>query len=341
MKMLYGVIRCYTIFLISLVFFACSDNPVENTDCPQFTNEIAIVSHSPYGNPIWHPNGNYIGFNYTPLDSITYPYGTNCYGKQHFNYDFTGFWLVNIDGTNKRRILPYQLSWAQWSLDGKWVVFNIGAQIYKMPFNVADEKFDTTQIQQLTFEGRNFFPAWSPDGEWITYDSNNDSPNGMNFIWKMKADGTQKIRIAYDPESGEIRMPSWSPDNKYIVHQRYVGVGAPEIVIMEVNGENPIRLTFDTNDDSFPKYSPDGSQLAFTSQQDGRPRQLRIIDLSDNTSNKLTDRGATEIFSWSPDGEKIVYTQHDYSEWTYDNGVLWIIDLKTGTEHQLTFNTKK
>ncbi len=46
--------------------------------------------------------------------------------------------------------------------------------------------FDDTITIRLTTSGHNFSPSWSKDGLWIAYDSNDDSPTGGNFIWKMK-----------------------------------------------------------------------------------------------------------------------------------------------------------
>lgn len=339
-------IKIKNILLIFVsIFLACSDNVVENdkNPCPP----IDIVAQPPYNNPIWHPSGKFIGFNYTPLDSITYPYGKNCIGVQHFNYDSTGFWLVNIDGTNKRRIFSYQLFLADWSPDGKWISFVSNSQIYKMPFDIVKEKFDTTQMEQLTFEGKNFNPAWSPDGKWIAFDSNKDSPNGMYFIWKMKSDGTQKIRIAYEPNSGEIRMPNWSPDSKRIIHQRYVaGVGGTsEIFEMDSDGNNIKRLTFNQNMDSYPRYSFQINMIAFLTQYEGSYPQIFLMDATEANFKQITTKGVDVNFglpfSWSPDGEKIIYTQYNANNWNYDNGVLWIINTSTGAEFQLTFNTVK
>jgi hypothetical protein len=43
-------------------------------------------------------------------------------------------------------------------------------------------------------------------------------------------------------------------------------------------------------------------------------------------------------FSWSLPGEKIVYTRYQSTDWTMNNGVLWMIDVISGTQTQLTFN---
>lgn len=335
-------IKIATIFIIFIIV-SCSKNinDIDKNPCPP----IQVVPKAPYSNPVWHPGGKFIGFNYTFLDSITYPYGQNCIGVQHFNYDSSGFWLINPDGTNMRRIFPYHLQVVAWSPDGRWIAFVNDAQIYKMPFIVEEEKFDTTQIEQLTFEGKNFFPAWSPDGKWIAFDSNNNSPNGMYFIWKMRVDGTQKTRIAYEPSSGEIRMPNWSPDGKRIIHQKYIlGVGAPEIFEIDNNGNDIKRLTFDQDMDSYPVYSYQNNMIAFLKQRTGYP-QIWLMDETGSNLRQMTNSGVDAAFglpfSWSPDGEKLVYTHYNSNNWSYNNGVLWILNISTGAEYQLTFNIAK
>jgi len=325
------------IFMLS----GCKDNnPVdEHSPCPP----IDIVPEPSYNSPVWHPSGKFIGFNHTPLQSITYPYGKGCLGEQHFRRDSTGFWLINPDGTNMHRIFPYTLQTPAWSPDGNWIAFVAGAQIYKMKF--TGSTFDTTTLVQLTTEGRNFFPAWSPDGQWIVFDSNSDSPNGMNFIWKMKANGLAKKRIAYNPSEGEIRMPNWSPNSQNIVHIRYlIDVFSSEIFVMDSNGTNPIRLTFNNTTDNYPIYSPNGVKIAFTSQSNGGQPQIWIMNSDASNKSQLTVTGVDASFgrpfSWRPDGQYIVYTDYRSDDWTYDNGTLWMLNPVTGGKKQLTFNIK-
>ena len=174
-----------------LFFLSCDVNNNDD-DNPPPCPPIQIDAPSPYDSPSWHPSGDFIGFNYTPLHKTTYSYGEHCQGVYEWDSEMSGFWLINSDGTNMRRIFTYKLQTPVWSPDGKWIAFVIPVgderHIFKMQFNGTT--FDTTTLVQLTTEGRNFFPDWSPDGQWIAYDSNTDSPNGMQFIWKMKSDGT-------------------------------------------------------------------------------------------------------------------------------------------------------
>jgi Tol biopolymer transport system component len=52
--------------------------------------------------------------------------------------------------------------------------------------------------------------------------------------------------------------------------------------------------------------------------------------------NQLTVCGGEEP-SWSPDGTMIVYTKY-LDNGSPENGVLWLIDVRSRTEKQLTFH---
>jgi TolB protein len=325
--------------IIALCLNTCNNNPVNDDESPCGYIDPLIIPQPPYSSPIWHPGGQFIGFNHTPLKRITYPYGEECWGEQEFDTDSAGFWLVNHDGTNKHRIFPYTLQSPAWSPDGEWISFVLGAQIFKMKFTGTG--FDTSSCVQLTLTGRNFFPAWSPDGQWMAYDSDRDDPIGANVIWKMRLDGSDQTDISQHG-IGEWRMPDWAPDGKHIVHQRYINAGAPEIVVMDTAGGNSIRLTYDERFDKYPRYSPDGTKIAFVSHSPLTGINIWIMVTDGSSLQQVTSNGVDADmgipFSWSPIGEKLVYTRYRPDDWTMNNGVLWMMDIISGDNTQLSFN---
>ena len=168
------------VFILFLVVLGCKDNTTSsNPPCSGI--DPSIIPEPPYNSPVWHPNGQFIGFNHTPLRNIIYP--NPCNPEQEFAADSTGFWLINSDGTNMRRIFPYTLQNPTWSPDGEWIAFVSGAQILKMRF--TGTVFDTTTLIQLTTSGNSYFPAWSPDGQWIVYDRSLADGSGSAGVWIM------------------------------------------------------------------------------------------------------------------------------------------------------------
>jgi Tol biopolymer transport system component len=313
--------------IITIVLFSCDDDSGKSK-CPPYD----IVLESPYNDPVWHPSGLFIGFNHKPIKEIHYRNGYDCPHQAVYKYnnDSAGFWLINSDGTNQRRILPYTLTTPAWSPDGKWMAFSKGAQICILPFDGI--QFDTAAIVPLTTEGRNFFPAWSPDGKWIAYDSDQNSPTGLKFIWKMRKSGLSKMRIAFTPNEGETRMPWWGEDYT-IVHQRYIGKGSPEIFRMDSTGNNVVRLTENNIMEMYPKYSPINESISYISYSG---MELWIINVTTNSSTLLTNGGCLS-YSWSSEG-KIVYLNFDNSRIDETRGTLWTMDSDGNNKCQLTYN---
>jgi Tol biopolymer transport system component len=195
--------------LLALVFLLVTcKNESDNKGCPHYE----LFVESPYNDPIWHPSGEIIGFNHVPIKEINYINGYDCphQAEYIFEQDSAGFWLINADGSNQRRVLPYMLECPAWSPDGKWIAFSSGAQICIMPFD--GEQFDTTNIIQLTFSGRNFFPSWSPDGKWIAFDESICNESVACGVWMINVTSKQyrfvKLYGMY---------PSWHPSGEHLI----------------------------------------------------------------------------------------------------------------------------
>ncbi len=109
-----------------------------------------------------------------------------------------------------------------------------------------------------------------------------------------------------------------SPDGKqvlYAVRQALMTEDKSEFInhifLSSISGSNAIELTKGEKNSSNPKWSPDGSRIAFQSNREGK-NNLYIIDPSGGEAEKITD-AQTNIsdFEWAPDGHSIAYIQVD------------------------------
>jgi tricorn protease len=72
------------------------------------------------------------------------------------------------------------------------------------------------------------------------------------------------------------------------------------------NGGVARRLTANPGTVSFPVFSPDGSEIAFTSRDEGHP-EAWIMDADGGPANRLTFMGAlTQVVGWSGDGGRVI-----------------------------------
>jgi TolB protein len=320
-----------------LILAGCKDNgnPADGGGGISPPLPIPITA---YHSPIWHPGGRFIGFNHTPFKTLHYSNGGEYPDKYELDVDSTGFWLVNADGTNMRRIFPYQLQTPAWSPDGEWIAFVAGAQVFKM--RLIGTTFDTTTLVQLTTEGSNFFPAWRPDGLWMTYDRSLADSSGPGGIWIMKPDGTQKHAVFGGA------FPTWHANGQSLlgvigasptsIWTRFVKyypfrVAQPETLLVVIGNEN-----------LYPKYSPNGQRIAFASRPLNGLVNLWIMDSTGSNSQQLTSEGMSDNsgipFSWDPTGNFVVFTRYRFDQWPPQNGTLWTLNLATGEKRQLTFN---
>ncbi len=71
----------------------------------------------------------------------------------------------------------------------------------------------------------------------------------------------------------------------------------------------PRQFTFGDQNDSTPRWSPDGSQIAFLSNRNDKdkPPQIFIIPFHGGEARQLTDiKGEIESLDWSPNGQKLL-----------------------------------
>jgi dipeptidyl aminopeptidase/acylaminoacyl peptidase len=113
--------------------------------------------------------------------------------------------------------------------------------------------------------------------------------------------------------------PQISPDGKRIVYVRqFSDIMADKhesnLWILNFDGTDHRALTTGNYSDSSPRWSPDGTRIAYVSDRDGKP-QIFVRWMDSGQTAKLTDLAKPPgDLSWSPDGKLIAFTSPVESE---------------------------
>ncbi|MBK8515384.1 MAG: PD40 domain-containing protein [Saprospiraceae bacterium] len=80
-----------------------------------------------------------------------------------------------------------------------------------------------------------------------------------------------------------------------------------DIWIMPKSGGNAEKITSPSGIESFPKFSPDGKNIAFTGNYDGN-QDVYITSVSGGVPRRLTSHGGGDrVVDWTPDGSRILF----------------------------------
>jgi len=84
-------------------------------------------------------------------------------------------------------------------------------------------------------------------------------------------------------------------------------VYAGDIWVAPKSGGEALRLSSPRGEESFPKFSPDGSVLAFSGHYDGN-LDIYVMPVTGGLPRRITHHGAPDrVVGWYPDGKHILF----------------------------------
>jgi tricorn protease len=109
--------------------------------------------------------------------------------------------------------------------------------------------------------------------------------------------------FAFGREARLVRYPSYSNGR---IAFTYFG----DIWTADENGQNVQRLTVNKARDAYPRFSPDGKWIAFSSDRNGN-LDVFIIPAGGGTAKQLTFHSADDVvLGWTPDGRNVLFSSN-------------------------------
>jgi len=256
--------------------------------------------------------------------------------------------VVAADGSGSRMIDPgASVLQAAWRTDGRHIA------VSRSDGGTYIANADGSNLRRLPGINGAIDLTWSPDGKrlsFLTGDGDGNYTDQVN-IADIDEDGALTDLRELTTVKGADDL-SWSPDGRHLsVSDDFSAVMRVRIAeIDDAGAMTKLRqLTFDSwSPSSAPKWSPDGSQLAFELRA---PNALRAGIVNPDGSGfrligpEVFDPGTLSAvyerqigLTWAPDGRSLVLFEHPWrlpSTPIGPDARVWSVDVATGEQTEV------
>jgi dipeptidyl aminopeptidase/acylaminoacyl peptidase len=241
----------------------------------------------------------------------------------------TDLWIMNANGSHNRFLI--RGGSPQWSPDGTRIAYTAqgepkGSQIF-VKYKGTE---GSTQITRLEKSPSNI--TWSPDGQHLA------------FTMIVPAKNPWPVKIPGKPEGAK-----WTEEPRFInnlVYRRdrqgFLEEGYVHIFIVPANGGTARQVTSGDWDHgtSGISWTRDGKEIVFSSlripeaEYAYRESEIYAVNVNTGEVRQLTTRkGPDNAPVVSPDGKMVAYTGYDWTDDTYRDSQLYVMNID-GTGHR-------
>jgi dipeptidyl aminopeptidase/acylaminoacyl peptidase len=246
-------------------------------------------------------------------------------------------WIMNADGSRPRMLLKG--SAPRWSPDGARIAYVAdgeprGSQIF---VKWVDVDGPATQITRVTESPSDI--TWTPDGK--------------SLLFRMNVQPTARSNWRVENQLNQMkpRNATWTASPRIVekLNYRRDGTGfttdnVSQLFIVTAEGGTPRQITDDEHGISSIDLAPDGKTVYFSSgprvadgEYQWRESDVYAADLSTGKIRQITTRrGPDSGPAVSPDGKQIAYTGYDWTDDTWVDSRMYVINADGSGSRVLT-----
>lgn len=261
------------------------------------SGEKKLISEGDALQPQWSPNGSRIAYWGRPQGS----------GQGDI-------WTIAADGSAPVQVTREPaMDWGPiWSPDGTRLYF-------------SSDRGGSMDVWQVAIDGRLGkligAPAAVTVGSAASTEHLSFSKDGTRLAYTARQDVRNLKKIALDPATEKVAgepisvtrgsipvgFPDPSPDGEWLAY--YSTGKQQDLFIIRTDGTGLRQLTDDAHRDLWPRWSPDGRRIAFTSNRTGSS-EIWEVRQDGSGLQQLSRTPGAHYPVWSPDGALLAYSIH-------------------------------